>query len=167
MLAVTIPISNPFGPRYYLMGYITFTLIVSMLIIQFIQPKYLKPIFVLLILTSLSGNFWVYPEKISQAWDGSLAHYPYFTTRMELIHYLEENNIDFSDVGSSLYLDITDPQVNKRRFPNIDLEENKWVIYSNIYNSDDEFIDTIKTYQLEKRFSHGALFMDLYKIKDK
>ena len=58
-----------------------------------------KVIYVFLLAGLLTGHLWVYPEKISMGWDATLAHYPYYQLRDEMLEYLNEKHIPPSEVG--------------------------------------------------------------------
>ncbi|NPA44250.1 MAG: hypothetical protein GXO49_01825, partial [Chlorobi bacterium] len=76
------------GHRYILPIYLTFSLLTTYLIFEKIKTKKRKIIIsTLLVLGLLSGNFWVYPEKIAQGWDSSLAYLNYFKLRNKTIDY--------------------------------------------------------------------------------
>ena len=55
---------------------------------------------VLIIAGLLSGNFWVYPDKIAKGWDASLAHLPYHHLRHKMIQYIDQHHIPVSETGS-------------------------------------------------------------------
>lgn len=166
MCCVTLTISNPFGPRYFILHYTIFALILSILIIKNIDKRFIKPIFLILIALLLSGNLWIYPEKIAQGWDSSMAHLPYYNLRNQTIQFLEDEDIDFKDVGvgSPMTNQFRYTSVNDdiRRFSNINPDSNQWLIYSNISNLEDPMIIKVKKeYKLVKRFSKYGVFMEV------
>ncbi|MEL6945687.1 MAG: hypothetical protein AAFO82_23780, partial [Bacteroidota bacterium] len=69
-------------------------------------------------LALLTGNFWIYPPKIAQGWDATLAHLLYYKLRTEMMEYIEKEDIDFSTIGSVF------PEVGARKFRELNgLEE--------------------------------------------
>jgi hypothetical protein len=167
MISVTLPLANPFGARYFVIQYVLFAIILSKIIISTVSEKTAKKIILLASILLFMGNFWIYPEKLSQSWDSSLAHLPYFELRKQTIAFFEKNNIDFQTVGvefpmtsSFKYVDIND---DKRKFENIDFKKNKWVVYSNIFNFTDEQIEQSKSWILIKEFHQVGIFMKIYK----
>ena len=167
MMSVTLPLANPFGARYFVIQYALFAIILSKIIISTISEKSAKKIILLASILLFTGNFWIYPEKLAQSWDSSLAHLSYFELRKQTIAFLENKNIDFHEVGvgfpmtsSFKYIDLND---DKRKFENIDFKKNKWVVYSNIFNFTDEQIEQCKSWILIKEFHQVGIFMRIYK----
>jgi len=167
MLSVTLSIQNPFGSRYFVIQYIIFLLLYSKLIIYHITNKKTKYYFIISYIALLSGNLWIYPETLSQSWDSSLAHYPYFELRKNTINYFNEKNIDLSDVGVGFpmgsklaYVDVSKDYFNG--FSNIDFKLNKWIVYSNIFNYSDENISIIKKMTPIKEWRTWNVFVKIY-----
>jgi hypothetical protein len=162
--------SHVMGHRYLLSIYVIFSLFVAFIIIKSNIYEYLKKIiFIVMIFGMLSGNFWIYPEKISQGWDSTLAHLPYYELRNQMLIYLEENNIDIEDVGCAFpnlserkYLELNE---NLQKHQELNLDSNKYILYSNIYNdfTDDEIEKLNIDFVLVKEFKKMGVFMRLYK----
>ncbi|GKG75828.1 hypothetical protein CE91St1_49710 [Parabacteroides goldsteinii] len=120
----------------------------------------------------VSGNFWVYSEKMSKAWDSVLCHLPYYSLRQEMIDYLENEHIEINSVTAAFpmdalfaNMDITD---DNRRFSSAELENSRYVLYSNLFNWDDEHIETIYSqWKLQKELKSGLIFLRLYVPKEK
>lgn len=167
MLLVTIPITNPFGDRYFIILYILLTLITSQLLVQVYKTKKFQVIFIGMILILFSGNFWIYSEKKSKSWDSVLCHLPYYTLREEMITYLENQNININDVSASFPMNATfsDTEINddNRQFSTVNWEESQYILYSNLYNWKDEYINTIHTEWIpQKELKSGLIFLRLY-----
>ena len=167
MMCVTIPIANPFGARYFTMLYLIFGILLSKLVINSLSEKKSKTIITALMILLFSGNFWVYPEKLSQSWDSSLSNLSYFQLRKQTINYFERQSVDFKTVGVGFpmyanfdYIDINN---DNRNFEGIDFKQNKWIVYSNIFNSADDEIDKIKSWIQVKEFKEGNVFIKIYK----
>ena len=84
---------------------------------------------------------------MSKAWDSVLCHLPYYSLRQEMIDYLENEHIDIDSVsatfpmnGSFANTDVTD---DDRCFSSAELENSRYALYSNLFNWDDEHIETI------------------------
>ena len=165
--------NNLSGHRYilplFLAGYLIVIHVVSKIEYDLIVRKL---IFGILILALLSGNLWIYPEKIAQGWDASLAHSPYFKLRNELVAYIDDSGIPFSEIGSTFpntsmekHLYLND---SNRRFPEFDIEKHEYAFYSNVYNniSDSDIDQLKKDFVLEKEFRRHRIFVRLYKKKD-
>ncbi|MGB4293844.1 MAG: hypothetical protein WBJ37_13310 [Bacteroidales bacterium] len=142
---------NLMGHRYLLPVYILLALTVCYCLFEVIEKNAIKTAFATLMIAGLlSGNFWIYPDKISQGWDASLAYLPYPPLRKKMISYIKENSIPVSETGSGFpnlaALDYIDLNGNKESFAIKNLKTNKYIFWSNIFNdfSDDE-IDRLRT----------------------
>lgn len=167
MSLVTIPVTNPFGDRYFIVLYILLALITAQLLSKVYEARKIRIVFVGMLLVLASGNFWVYSERMSKAWDSVLCHLPYYSLRQEMITYLEDQHIDVNDVSASFPLSapFADLDINddKRQFTPVDWDKSRYIIYSNLYNWDDESIHTIHTqWKLQKELKSGLIFLRLY-----
>ena len=167
MSLVTIPMTNPFGDRYFIVLYILLALVTARLLSEAYGGTKIRVIFIGMILVLVSGNFWVYSEKMSKAWDSVLCHLSYYPLRQEMIAYLDEQGISVNDVSASFPLDssFSDTEANEdnRRFSSVDFDKSQYIIYSNIYNWDDEHIDALcMDWKLQKEFKYGLIYIRLY-----
>jgi hypothetical protein len=138
------------GHRYLIPVYYFLSLLASFLLFASPERAKLKKVLaVVSVAALLSGNFWVYPDKIAKGWDSSLAHLPYHTLRHKMIQYIDQNRIPVSETGSRTpntsifgYIELNgDP----RAFPEADLARDHYVFYSNVINIfTDEEIDRLK-----------------------
>ncbi len=97
-----------------------------------------KIIFAIVVAGLLSGNLWVYPKKISQGWDSTLAHVHWFGLQKEVGKFIHENSIAPKDVGTAF------PNIGPREwyglngvgegFVEKDLGTDCYILYSNIMN---------------------------------
>jgi len=118
----------------------------------------------------ITGNFWVYPKKISQGWDSTLGHIPYYHLRDKMNTYMVENAISSHRVGTAFPnigpLKYYDPTKIEHGMKEYDLENNEYIFYSNVYNdfSDDE-IDILesKRWTVEKEYHFYPVCVILYK----
>jgi len=120
----------------------------------------------------LSGNFWIYPSRIAQGWDASLAHLPYYKLRDNMMNYMEENGIELEDVGSAFpnnmkqkYIQLND---SDKKHCELNLEKNQYILYSNVYNDfSDEQVDQMENnFILEKGMKKRGVFIRLYRRPD-
>jgi hypothetical protein len=161
--------NNLVAHRYLLPVFLAFSLLALYLLYSFISSNRIKTIVSIIWLIGLiSGNFWVYPDKVAQGWDSTLAHLPYYELRSEMIGYLNSNNINIEEVGSDFpmtgkfkYLDLSGNQIE---FPEKDLDDQKFVLYSNIFNDfSDEQIDELSLkWQVVHKIQKCQIFMVLY-----
>ena len=174
-LMIVLPLNmlwakNLLGHRYLMPIYLSFALLCATILFSSYVKESLKyglSIFWFLIL--VSGNFWIYPDKIAKGWDATLAHLPYYNLRNQAIQYLDHEAIDFKDVQSffpnTQSLDIIDLKNDSRNFNNFDAKS-KYVFYSNIFNIDDETYNKItnpEEYIMMKHFENNGVFIIIYK----
>jgi hypothetical protein len=137
--AISLFLNNAMGHRYFLASYLVLALLLSVLIIKHsYRPRLFFGVLTVLLLL---GNFWIYPRKISQGWDASLAHLPYWHLRHDMIRYMDAQGISVDETASFFPNDCTigavDISVDNRKFPSFDGSQS-YVFYSNVYNLSDE-----------------------------
>lgn len=158
------------GHRYLLPVYLSFSLIVIYLIFEKLKSDKIKYIvFSLLLIGILSGNLWIYPDKISKGWDSTLAHLSYYPLRKQMQNYLQKQGISIEDVGSAFpnlaeqrYLELNN---DIRKHPEKNLNQDKYILYSNVYNDfTDEEIDRLASeFVILKEYRQGRIKLILYK----
>ncbi len=155
---------NLIGHRYLIPVYISFSLLcINILFSNYVTKKVRFILSTLWIIIVITGNLWIYPPKIAQGWDSTLAHLPYYNLRKEAILYIDNENIDIAEVASFF--------PNKSPFDAIDLNgsqkhfseytgNNEYIFYSNIYNvSDIEFEQIINKYIIIKSFKKNGIYI--------
>lgn len=156
--------------RYLLPLFIVLNLLTWILIFKLIHSKKTKYIlFSIAILGFLSGNCWIYPRQISQGWDSTLAHLPYYGLRNEMIDFIQKEKIPFQKIGTVF------PNIGSFEkielngiedgFVNIDFEANEYIFYSNIMNdfSDFELTELETNWLILKEMKKGGIEIILYK----
>ncbi len=155
--------------RYLLPVYLSFSVFFIVCINHIKTIKARSLIIAIGILGLFSGNMWIYPEKISQGWDSTLAHWPYYSLRRKMLHYLEKNDIPlesigtvFPEIGPLKYKDISE---RNEGMVNKNLEKQSHVLYSNVMNDfTDEEIDELRNNWKEvKRLDQRGIKIILYK----
>ena len=156
------------GHRYLLPIYIMIALVglftlTSEAISKKLRVILLTGIGVLLI----TGNLWIYPPKVAQGWDATLAHRPYYSLRGEALNYMKTQQIPVTESGSFF--------PNTASFSAIDLTENEqrfhqfngkqtYVFYTNVYNlSDQEWMWLETNYSEVKRFERAGVWVAIFK----
>jgi hypothetical protein len=165
--------------------------------------RYLMPIYVVLILLTVkiisdlkshkrqlivafialfglaSGNFWVYPQPISTGWDATLAHFPYYKLRREMLQFIDNQQISYSEIGSAFpnqrdfeTIDLKGRLSNssilyqsvQNRFSTYDLSKNRFVFYSNVFNefSDADLIELKTNWRIIKSLKSGQVEVILF-----
>ena len=119
----------------------------------------------------LTGNCWIYPRGISMDWDSTLAHLPYYRLRADFVQYLEENQIDFLNLGTA-FPNINSGEVlslngDHRIFQEKDFSRNTFVWCSNIFNdfSEEDYQTLSRSWVLIKRGESAGVWMELYRRK--
>ncbi len=156
------------NPRYLLPIYILFALFVATLLFSKNVVKEKTRIFLVgfWMIILLTGNFWIYPPKVSQGWDSSLAHIPYYSLRTEALRYLDQQAIPLEEVASFFpnqgSLDHTDLSGDPRKFSVFD-NQVPYALYSNVFNISDEEYQTLQNqYTIIKEFREGRIYFRLY-----
>ena len=89
-----------------------------------------------------------------------------------MIRYLEAEQIPPAAVGASFPLNAafgdTDVTDDPRRFSPVDWEHSRYILYSNVYNWDDESLRRLHSgrWKLKKEFRKGFVRMQLYGLAD-
>ncbi|AXT50714.1 hypothetical protein D1818_07670 [Aquimarina sp. BL5] len=158
------------GNRYLIPIYLFCSLLcATILFSDFVGQKLRIGLILTWAVILISGNFWIYPPKISQGWDATLAHLPYYNLRLKAKKYLDDQKIDFSRVASffpnDAGIDAIELNGEKRSFT-VFKGDNDFVFYSNIYNvSDQEYDDIISNYEVIQSFEKNGVFVWICKRK--
>ncbi len=157
----------PFCPRYFIPLFFVLSILTLQLCIRFFTTKKLRIVFGLLLVFTLTGHFWIYPEKIAKPWETTLLHTPYYQLRKECFDYIDKNGFNYSDLsaGFCLYgnrgrIELT----NEGKIVGNSLDT-KYFIYSNISNLEDEKVDELKDihrWTPIKTFRRGVVFITIY-----
>lgn len=116
----------------------------------------------------LSGNFWIYPTRISQGWDATLAHLPYYQLRQKALLYLDQRQIRYADVETffpnTAARDLIDLNNDPRRIDTFNGSK-RYVFFSNIYNVEDATLDMLfdsSRYAPIQHFESNGVFITIY-----
>ena len=158
------------GHRYLLPVFLVFSLLgTTILFSEFVSQKLKYILSSVWIIILLTGNLWIYPPQISQGWDATLAHLPYYKLRTETLEYLKNEHIDsekvssfFPNIATFDEIDLNDDQRNFSTFDG----KSEFVIYSNVYNVDQLSFELLtQNYKIRKDFSCNGLHMTVYQLK--
>jgi len=158
----------PFSARYFMPQFFVLTILTILGLRTHLKQLHLKYAIILIFVFELSGNLWIYPDKIAISWDCTLAHLPYYELRKDCLSYIDKNKIDNKEVSGGFCL------YGNRQFVELDNvgktissnTNNKYFIYSNISNLDDDFVDELrdkKSWTELKVFKKGFVEMIIYK----
>ena len=135
---------------------------------QHFNPAKLKVIFPVILLFTITGNLWKYPEKLATSWDCTLAHLPYYSLREQCFNYIDENNMDYNKISSGFCLSgdrgYAELAHHGKAVGGWD-DNTQYFIYSNISNLEDEIIDELKDGQkwdVVKKFSKWPIIISIY-----
>lgn len=158
---------NLLAHRYFIPIYVIFSLLCArVLFSDFVNNKWRNFLSAIWLIAILSGNFWIYPPKIAEGWDSTLAHLPYYELRHEAIAYLDKQQIPLKQVQSFFpncnTLDQIDLNGDTHTFAGFDGSV-PYVFYSNVYNAKDAVHDEIiKNYHELKRFEKRGVYIVIY-----
>ena len=125
-------------------------------------------IYSLLLILNLSGS--VIARKY-QAWDATAGLWPYFSMRQEMISYMHHNQIPirqtasfFPNLAQFKYIDLSDKSYG---FKHLELEKDRFILYSNVYGDTKEFEYKIREtcnvkYSIRKGWIELTLFEKKY-----
>lgn len=158
------------GHRYILPIYLVFSLLTVYLVFEKVESKKSRYFLSVILLAGLlSGNLWVYPPKIAQGWDSSLAHLPYYSLSKEMMDYMEERNIELRKIACTFPNNMEQKYLrlngSSEKHCELNLDDNQYVLYSNIYNDfSDEQVDRLEAnFMLEKEMRKWGVFIRLYR----
>ncbi len=156
--------------RYLLPVFLMLTSMAFVLIFKHLQHKKLRLLAFGVAFTGLlTGNFWIYPDKIAQGWDATLAHLPYYELRAKMLDYIQSEHIPldsigtaFPEIGSITYRDLSD---RTEGFAAKNLPQQSYILYSNVMNDfTDAEIDSLREHwTLERQFRKWGVRVELYK----
>jgi hypothetical protein len=164
-----ISVTNSVGIRYFIVSYICFNLFSFIILSEFYKSR--KIIYLFLFIGLISGNLWIYPKNLSQGWRATLGHVPYHSLRLKAINYLNEEQINITNVASFFpnytTLDLIDFSGDKRSFVRF-TGKNKYVFYATVYNLTDEEQITLKNkYSTLKEFKKLNTTITIYILNEK
>ncbi len=129
--------------RYLLPVFLSFTLLFVAVCKEHRPERLLQPLKWTALVGLLLGNTWVYPKQMSQGWDATLAHLPYYGLRKDMIAFLDKENYAVNHIGSHFPnlgpMELIDLNGRTDGFHKADLQQDSIIFYSNIMN---DFSDT-------------------------
>jgi hypothetical protein len=166
---------NLSGHRYLIPVFFLGTLTVLYLLFNTSGTKW-KPLMAgILALGMVSGNFWVYPDRISKGWDAMLAYLPYQHLRKEMIQYINLQHINYAEVGTdfpnNIPLEYIDLNEDTRSLGSKEdhMENFRYIFYSNVFNgfSDAELNALQSEWKVVRTLHRGQVKVILYENPQK
>ena len=156
-------IVNTMGHRYYIVSYMLLALLAFMMLREYAH-KWV--IYCILIVSLLAGNFIIYPDKMAQGWDASLAQLHYWEVRHDMIEYMDKQGIAIKKTATFFpnegEIDAVDINGDHREWAEYTGKE-QYLFYSNVFNLPDETIEIIqRDYHLVQSFSSFGVRTELY-----
>lgn len=156
--------------RYFMPFYASMA-ILALFLIKNSNLQHKTIYFVVMLLVQLSGHFWKYPDRISQGWDTTLSHLPYYEMRKDFILYIEQQQIPhdkvgaaFSMVGPVRYIEINNDM--DQGFTYFEEEGLEYILYSNTMNMMNKYLPELKAkWEVLKYEKRGYVEMILFKKK--
>lgn len=137
--------------RYNIPGFIALTFLAYHVFFNLlaVQQRLAQNLFTIAFIGLISGNLWVYPKKISQGWDSTLAHMPYYDLRGQMLDFIDQQGLEVDRIGTAFpeldafkYRDLSD---SESEFSRKNLETQEYILYSNVMNDfTDEEIDELE-----------------------
>lgn len=132
--------------------------------------RYGKILIFISMVSLLTGHLYIYPEKLSQGWDSSLAYKPCISLRNKMVDYMDREGISFDETATFFPNKNTDDHLllngSDRTMIAFEEGKNKYVFYSNVYNVADEIQDYLySNYDIEQQYVKNGVKVILFKSK--
>lgn len=135
---IIILYDNLSAHRYLLPFFLALSLSALQLLLGSVDSAFAKKIKILIIMGLATGNCWVYPARIAQGWDSTLAHISYYKHRAVVLDLMEAQGVAPDSVGTAF------PEIGPRKYRDLSDEESGMieknlsgqsrVFYSNVMN---------------------------------
>jgi hypothetical protein len=129
---------------------------------------------ILICVSLISGNFWLYPERLGNGWDSSLKVIPYFHLKEEMDEFIKEEKIDIKQIGTQFpliadkkYSHLIDSSYFYNNVWSGPINKYNYFLFTNVINSDisNQIEETKHTWKLIKSLKSGQVYINLYKKK--
>lgn len=178
MALVLIPTQLPYrgllAHRYLLPVFIPISFLACFAVLKWLgnkAVKYVKIAYFFLAMVLAAGNCWVYPKGVSQGWDSTLAHLPWYGLMAQAEAEISRRAIGFQEVGTAF------PNIGPRDnfylnrvgegFGEKDLADNCYILFSNVMNdfTDEEIRALEQVWEPVFTRSARGVYLILYKNK--
>lgn len=160
---ISIFITNTIGHRYFAISFLLLHLTFLYVLSVVAKSKILWLCVASVAL--LTGNLWQYPLHTAQGWDANLKSLPYTQLRSNAVSYLQQQQIDLSQVGSFFPNIYSDEELslsnNNNAFVQYD-SSNKYVLYSNIFNlQKPQYLQLHANYNVIRQFNKNGIVVEV------
>lgn len=155
--------------RYLLPAFLVFSLCLLIMLDRLKNARLRQRLLPVLLLALFTGNGWIYPERIAQGWDATLAHWPYYPLREDLLDFLKKEEIPLAQVGAAFPdigpLNDRDLSGRMEGFKAKDLSTDNYIFYSNIMNdfTDAEIAELHQEWEEVLRLQKRGVFVILFR----
>jgi len=163
-----LPFANPVAHRYFL---VVFVLALPWFAyrIHLLDPTRSR-FYGIAILSMLAfGHRWIYPDKVAQGWDASLAHLPYFSLMSQAWSEIPDPEAVYTEFPLYKPMQSVRPGSQQKR-TSFKKAEGDWlshdyVLYSNIINDipHGTYDQITNTWPLQREWERGKVFIRLYR----
>jgi hypothetical protein len=163
-----LPFANPIAHRYLLL---VFVLALPWFAYRIRQLDPTRQRFAAIALVAMLGfgHRWIYPDKVAQGWDASLAHLPYFSLLSQAWSEIPDPSLVYTEFP--LYKPMTAVRPGSKQIRrSFRKAEGNWlqhdyVLYSNIINDipDATYDEITGTWPLQREWEQGKVFIRLYR----
>ncbi|GAA4309240.1 hypothetical protein GCM10023183_26340 [Nibribacter koreensis] len=169
--SILVWFTNPIAHRYWLVVYVFLGFLSARLLLEVKSTALRWSVLALMVVSLVSGHFWIYPQRIAKGWDATMAHLPYYQLRKDMLLYLDQQQIPWQAVGTD-FPNVappskTDLSSEARMLAPKDLATQSYILYSNVFNgfTDQELDALASNWTVEKELRKGQVYMRLYKRK--
>lgn len=153
--------------RYIIPLYLAISMCTFLMLLT-IRMKWKYHLAVGLIVVQLSGHFWSYPRPVSQGWDATLSHLPYFALRSDFKQYMQDHAISPDEVATAFPMAAADSFValhgSKVAYKDFRRDPTEYVWYSNVSNAMLKDVNKYcKDWEIIHRKSLGHVDMILFR----
>jgi hypothetical protein len=171
-IPLTLVFTKYIGHRYFIPVFIPLTICVGYWILKY--SGYPRILFSVVAGLYISGYFWIYPENISQGWDATPAHWPYYEVRTKMLTYIKNESIPYTEIGSFFpnlgSFKNTDLINDNVSFKEADPGSDKFILFSNIFNLPDSELRILKNrdiWDIRYEIKRRGIYMILFKRRDR
>lgn len=163
-----LPFANPVAHRYYLVV-LVLALPWFAYRIHLLDPTRSRFYGIAILAMLAFGHRWIYPDKVAQGWDASLAQLPYFSLMSQAWSEIPNPELVYTEFPLYKPMQSVRPGSKQTR-TSFKKAEGDWlqhdyVLYSNIINDipDHTYDQITSTWPLQRQWERGKVFIRLYR----
>lgn len=158
----------PFSGRYFMPQFFLLTVLTLLGLDKIYSEKKMKIALIVILCFELTGNLWIYPDRMAKSWDGTLAHLPYYELREECFDFIDQQKLDYHHISAGFCLYGNRGFIElKNEGKRVGTDENcGYYLFSNISNVGDSFAGDLRNpshWVPVKKFEKGLVYITIYK----